>query len=99
MPPRKPSPIGAHVFTAGGLATTGLAYARRIRAAVMQVFVTNPRGWAPSPGDPRQDEGPFRGATRQANLSLSEFSRLDLGIERTVLADRYGQRTPFGFGG
>ena len=22
----------------------------------MQVFVTNPRGWAPSPGDPRQDE-------------------------------------------
>ncbi|MDX6210745.1 MAG: deoxyribonuclease [Frankiales bacterium] len=56
MPPRKPSPVGAHVFTAGGLATTGLAYARRIKAAVMQVFVTNPRGWAPSPGDPRQDE-------------------------------------------
>jgi deoxyribonuclease-4 len=44
------------VFTAGGLATTGLVYARRIKAAVMQVFVTNPRGWAPSPGDPRQDE-------------------------------------------
>jgi deoxyribonuclease IV len=56
VPPRKPSPIGAHVFTAGGLATTGLVYARRIRAAAMQVFVTNPRGWAPSPGDPRQDE-------------------------------------------
>jgi deoxyribonuclease-4 len=44
------------VFTAGGLATTGLSYARRIKAAAMQVFVTNPRGWAPSPGDPRQDE-------------------------------------------
>jgi deoxyribonuclease-4 len=56
VPPRKPSPVGAHVFTAGGLASTGLAYARRIKAAAMQVFVTNPRGWAPSPGDPRQDE-------------------------------------------
>jgi deoxyribonuclease-4 len=44
------------VFTAGGLASTGLAYARRIKAAAMQVFVTNPRGWAPSPGDPHQDE-------------------------------------------
>jgi deoxyribonuclease-4 len=56
VPPRKPSPIGAHVFTAGGLATTGLTYARRIQAAVMQCFVSNPRGWAHSPGDPRQDD-------------------------------------------
>jgi deoxyribonuclease-4 len=56
VPPRKPSPVGAHVFTAGGLATTGLAYARRIQAGVMQCFVSNPRGWAHSPGDPRQDE-------------------------------------------
>jgi deoxyribonuclease-4 len=56
VPPRKPSAVGAHVFTAGGLATTGLAYARRINAAVMQVFVSNPRGWAQSQGDARQDE-------------------------------------------
>jgi deoxyribonuclease-4 len=56
VPPRKPSPVGAHVFTAGGLASVGLAYARQIKAAAMQVFVSNPRGWAPSPGDPRQDE-------------------------------------------
>lgn len=48
--------MGAHVFTAGGLASTGLSYARRIGAQVMQVFVTNPRGWAPAPGDLRQDE-------------------------------------------
>ena len=56
MPPRKPSAVGAHIFSAGGLATNALTYARRIRAAAMQVFVTNPRGWAPSPGDPRQDD-------------------------------------------
>lgn len=54
MPPRKPSPVGSHVPVGGGLAK-GLAYAREIGAAAVQVFVSNPRGWAPSPGDPAQD--------------------------------------------
>ena len=55
MPPRKPSPVGAHIFVAGGLAKTGLPYAREIGAEVVQVFVSNPRGWAQSDGDPAQD--------------------------------------------
>ena len=55
MPPRKPSPVGAHVPVAGGL-VKALAYAREIGAGAVQVFVSNPRGWAPSPGDPKQDE-------------------------------------------
>ncbi len=54
MPPRKPSPVGSHVPVSGGL-LKGLAYAREIGAAALQVFVSNPRGWAPSPGDPAQD--------------------------------------------
>ncbi len=54
MPPRKPSPVGSHVPVGGGLAK-GLAYAREIGARAVQVFVSNPRGWAPSAGDPRQD--------------------------------------------
>jgi deoxyribonuclease IV len=54
VPPRKPSPVGAHVPVGGGLAK-GLAYAREIGAGAVQVFVSNPRGWAPSPGDPAQD--------------------------------------------
>jgi len=33
-----------------------LAYAREIGAQAVQVFVSNPRGWAPSAGDPAQDE-------------------------------------------
>lgn len=33
-----------------------LGYAGQIGAEAMQVFVSNPRGWAPSPGDPRRDE-------------------------------------------
>ncbi|MCW2500852.1 MAG: Endonuclease [Frankiales bacterium] len=59
MPPRKPSPVGSHVPVAGGL-VKGLAYAHEIGAAAVQVFVSNPRGWAPSAGDPARDEE-FRG--------------------------------------
>ncbi|SFC72880.1 deoxyribonuclease IV [Streptomyces aidingensis] len=55
-PPPSRSPIGAHVPVAGGLARTGLAYARRIGAEAVQVFVANPRGWATPAGNPAQDE-------------------------------------------
>jgi deoxyribonuclease-4 len=47
--------VGAHVPVAGGL-TKGLAYAREIGAQALQVFVSNPRGWATTSGDPAQDE-------------------------------------------
>lgn len=60
MPPRKPSPVGSHVPVAGGL-LKGLAYAQEIGAAALQVFVSNPRGWARSAGDPGRDEE-FRGS-------------------------------------
>ncbi len=49
------SPIGSHATVTGGLATGALAYAARTGAEVIQVFVSNPRGWAQSAGDPRQD--------------------------------------------
>ncbi|MFL6137512.1 MAG: deoxyribonuclease IV [Frankiaceae bacterium] len=48
--------MGAHVFAAGGLGSRALAYARAIGAEAVQVFVSNPRGWARSAGDARQDE-------------------------------------------
>ena len=54
MPPRKPSAVGSHVPVGGGL-VKGLAYAEEIGAGAVQVFVSNPRGWAPSPGNPEQD--------------------------------------------
>jgi deoxyribonuclease IV len=56
MPPRKPSPVGLHVPVAGGLATGSLAYARDVGAEAVQVFLSNPRGWARSAGDPKQDD-------------------------------------------
>ena len=55
MPPRKPSAVGSHVPTGGGL-VKALAYAQEIGAGALQVFVSNPRGWKPSLGDPAQDE-------------------------------------------
>ena len=47
--------IGAHATVTGGLATGGLAYAAEVGAEAIQVFVSNPRGWAAGPGDASQD--------------------------------------------
>jgi deoxyribonuclease IV len=55
MSPDRNRPIGAHVPVAGGLATKGLRYAAEVGAEAIQVFVTNPRGWALGPGDARED--------------------------------------------
>ncbi|RCV50423.1 deoxyribonuclease IV [Marinitenerispora sediminis] len=49
------SPVGAHVPVSGGLATRGLAYADEVGAEAVQVFVSNPRGWAVTPGHPAED--------------------------------------------
>jgi deoxyribonuclease-4 len=55
VPPRKPSAVGSHIPVGSGL-VKGLAYAREIHARAVQVFVSNPRGWAPSPGNPAHDD-------------------------------------------
>lgn len=54
-------PIGAHLPTAGGLATRALPYLDAAGVEAAQVFVSNPRGWALSAGNPAQDEA-FRSA-------------------------------------
>ena len=47
--------IGSHATVTGGLATGSLAYAAEVGAEVIQVFVSNPRGWAAGPGDVGED--------------------------------------------
>jgi deoxyribonuclease-4 len=59
-------PVGAHVPAAGGLARTALPYLDAAAAEVVQVFVSNPRGWALSEGDPRQDEAFLAGCAERA---------------------------------
>ena len=57
MRPARPAkrPVGAHAPTVGGLARAVLPYVDAAGAEAVQVFVSNPRGWALSEGDPAQD--------------------------------------------
>ena len=49
--------IGAHVPTSGGMAKRSIAYAQTIGAEAIQVFASNPRGWAmPEPNRAADEE-------------------------------------------
>ncbi|MFC4145913.1 deoxyribonuclease IV [Micromonospora mangrovi] len=47
--------VGSHTPTAGGLARSVLPYVEAAGSEVVQVYVSNSRGWALPPGDPAQD--------------------------------------------
>ncbi|SCG63030.1 deoxyribonuclease IV [Micromonospora inositola] len=48
-------PIGSHTPTSGGLAKAALPYVEAAGSEVVQVYVSNSRGWALPAGDPAQD--------------------------------------------
>ena len=93
------NPVGGHVPVAGGLATTGLGYARELGAETVQVFVANPRGWATPAGNPVQDEL-FRAGCAAEGLSawvhapyLINFgSHTEATVERSGDALRHSLR-------
>ncbi|GGT52495.1 putative endonuclease 4 [Streptomyces kurssanovii] len=93
------NPVGGHVPVAGGLATTGLAYARELGAETVQVFVANPRGWATPKGNPAQDEK-FRAQCAADGVSawvhapyLINFgSHTEATVEQSVLSLRHSLR-------
>ena len=62
-------PIGAHAPSTGGLATGGLRYATAVGAETIQVFASNPRGWAPSAVDAAQDAA-LREQAERAGIPL-----------------------------
>lgn len=65
MPPaRRRSLIGAHVPVSRGLVRGGVAHADLVRAEVVQIFLGNPRGWAPSAADIDADQA-FVAACRE----------------------------------
>ena len=43
---RKLQRLGAHTPTSGGMAKRSIAYAQEVKAEAIQVFASNPRGWA-----------------------------------------------------
>jgi deoxyribonuclease IV len=58
--------LGAHAPAAGGLAKAALPHVDGAAAAAVQVFVSNPRGWALSEGDPKQDDAFVAGCEQRS---------------------------------
>lgn len=86
--PSKRRPVGAHVPAAGGLARNALPFAAAIGAEVLQVFATNPRGWAPTKGDPEQDAA-FRAAVGEDLTAYVHASFLiNLGSADEAIGER-----------
>ncbi|WP_240139163.1 deoxyribonuclease IV [Streptomyces sp. MUM 178J] len=93
------NPVGSHVPVAGGLARTGLGYARELGAEAVQVFVANPRGWATPAGNPAQDEQ-FRAECAAEGMSawvhapyLINFgSHTEATVERSAESLRHSLR-------
>ncbi len=61
------SPVGAHVPVTRGLADGALGYADRVGAEAVQIFGSNPRGWAPAAVDVAQ-EAAFRDGCGQRGI-------------------------------
>lgn len=59
--------VGAGLLSTGSAA--GLGYAREVGAEAVQLFVSNPRGWAPAAGSPVRDEA-FRTACAKARIRV-----------------------------
>ncbi|WP_129839347.1 deoxyribonuclease IV [Streptomyces sp. RFCAC02] len=96
--PRR-NPVGGHIPVAGGLAATGIPYARAIGAEAVQVFTANPRGWATPPGNPAQD-AEFRAACADAGIPayvhapylINPGSHDQVTAERSVVSLRHSLR-------
>jgi len=83
-------PVGAHAPTAGGLARAALPYLDATGAEAVQVFVGNPRGWAPATGDPDQDERFRQGCAQRGDLPVYVHAPLlvNLGSPTAATVER-----------
>jgi deoxyribonuclease-4 len=91
--------IGAHAPAAGGLARSALPYLDAAAANALQVFVSNPRGWALAEGDPAQDEAFAAGCRERgipvfihAPLLVNVGSPTPATVERSAAALAHGLR-------
>ena len=67
MPATKKPRIGAHTPTSGGMAKRSIAYAETIGAEAIQVFTSNPRGWA-MPETNHEADALFREKTAELDI-------------------------------
>jgi len=84
-------PIGGHAPAAGGLAKAALKYVEQTGATAVQVYVSNPRGWALASGDPKQDDAFLAGCADRgvapfihASLLVNLGSPTAATVERSV---------------
>ena len=83
--------IGSHTKTSGGLAKAALPYVDAAGSETLQVYVSNSRGWAMPPGDPKQDTL-FRDGIGEralpayihASLLVNLGSPTELTVERSI---------------
>jgi deoxyribonuclease-4 len=83
--------IGSHTKTSGGLAKAALPYVDAAGSETLQVYVSNSRGWALPPGDPKQDVL-FRDGIGErglpayihASLLVNLGSPTELTVERSI---------------
>jgi deoxyribonuclease-4 len=61
--------VGSHTPTSGGLAKAALPYAEAAESEVVQVYVSNSRGWALPAGDPAQDAA-FRAGCAERGIPV-----------------------------
>ena len=59
--------IGAHTPTSGGMAKRSIDYALETGAEAIQVFASNPRGWAMPPANPVADDA-FKARAAENNI-------------------------------
>jgi deoxyribonuclease-4 len=82
-------PVGVHALAGGGLARAALPYLDTVGARVVQVYVSNPRGWALSTGDPAQDKA-FRAGTEERGIPAYVHASLlvNLGSPTAATVER-----------
>jgi deoxyribonuclease-4 len=85
------APVGGHAPVAGGLAKAALRYVERTSASAVQVYVSNPRAWALTDGDAKQDEAFLKGCAEHgvasyihAALLVNVGSPTEATVERSV---------------
>lgn len=89
MAPPVHTPIGAHAPTAGGIAAKALPYADAVGAECLQVFISNPRGWALSKPNPSQEEAFATGCAERGIVTYAHASLLtNLGSPTTQTVER-----------
>jgi deoxyribonuclease-4 len=84
--------VGTHAVVAGGLAKGALPYIDDTHAEAVQVFVSNPRGWTLSAGNPAQDEAFIAGCEERGIPAYVHASYLiNLGSPTAATVERSGE--------